>query len=25
MRKVDGRFRMTELYYDPLRKRDAGR
>lgn len=25
MKKVDGRFRMTELYYDPLRKRHAGR
>lgn len=25
MRKVDGRFRMTELYYDPVRKRHAGR
>jgi type IV secretion system protein VirB11 len=25
MKKVDGRFRMTELYYEPLRKRLAGR
>jgi type IV secretion system protein VirB11 len=25
MKKVEGRFRMTELYYEPLRKRHAGR
>lgn len=25
MKKVEGRFRMTELYYDPLRKRHTGR
>lgn len=25
MKKVEGRFRMTELYYDPVRKRLAGR
>ena len=25
MKKTDGRFRMTEVYYDPLRKRRSGR